>query len=70
MACAPTMGSEAPPMPLRIMGGQDFFVRRIYRPGDFVTINAGTDNGIEVGQEYYVRRVQAGRGAMTREIRA
>jgi hypothetical protein len=33
-----------------------------------VTINAGIDNGIEVGQEYYVRRVQpSGRGVMTRE---
>ena len=59
---------EAPPTPIRIMGGQDSFVRRIYRPGDLVTINAGTDNGIEIGQEYYVRRVQpAGRGVMTRE---
>jgi hypothetical protein len=67
LACAPTMVYEAPPTPLRIMGGQDSFVRRIYRPGDLVTINAGTDNGIEVGQEYYVRRVQAGRGVMTRE---
>jgi len=67
MACAPTMVYEAPPTPLRIMGGQDSFVRRVYGPGDLVTINAGSDNGIEVGQEYYVRRVQAGRGAMTRE---
>ena len=45
-------------MPLRITGGQDSFVRRIYAPGDLVTINAGTKNGIEVGQEYYVRRLQ------------
>ena len=67
LACAPTMVYEAPPTPLRIMGGQDSFVRRIFRPGDLVTINAGTDNGIEVGQEYYVRRVQPGRGVMTRE---
>ena len=67
LACAPTLVYEAPPTPLRIMGGQDSFARRIYRPGDLVTINAGTDNGIEVGQEYYVRRVQPGRGVMTRE---
>ena len=26
-------------------------------PGDLITINAGTDNGIEVGQEFYSRRV-------------
>jgi hypothetical protein len=68
LACAPTMVYEAPATPIRIMGGQDSFVRRIYRPGDLVTINAGTDNGIEIGQEYYVRRVQpSGRGVMTRE---
>jgi hypothetical protein len=68
LACAPTMVFEAPATPLRITGGQDSFVRRIFQPGDLVTINAGTDNGIEVGQEYYVRRVQVsgGRG-MSRE---
>lgn len=62
LACSPTMVFELPPMPLRIVGGQDSTVRRIYQPGDLVTINAGTDNGIEVGQEYYVRRVQAESG--------
>ena len=59
LACAPNMAFEPPPTPLRITGGQDSFVRRTYSPGDLLTINAGTDNGIEVGQEYYVRRVQA-----------
>jgi hypothetical protein len=67
LACAPTMVFEAPPTPLRIMGGQDSFARRVFQPGDLVTINAGNANGIEVGQEYYIRRVQAGRSAMTRE---
>src|SRR5215210_3544723 len=67
LACAPTMVFEAPQTPLRITGGQDSFVRRIFQPGDLITINAGTDNGIEVGQEYYVRRVQvSGRRALTR----
>ncbi len=68
LACAPTMAFEAPPTPLRVTGGQDSFVRRIFQPGDLVTINAGTNNGIEVGQEYYVRRVQVTGGRrMTRE---
>ena len=52
---------ETPPMPLRITGGQESFVRRIYLPGDLVTINAGTVNGIEVGQEFFVRRLQVSR---------
>jgi hypothetical protein len=58
LACSPSAALEAPPMPLRITGGQDSFARRIYSPGDLVTINAGRNNAIEVGQEYFVRRLQ------------
>jgi hypothetical protein len=58
LACSPTAALEPPMTPLRITGGQDSFKRRIYAPGDLVTINAGLKNGIEVGQEYYVRRLQ------------
>src|SRR5687768_4963370 len=57
LACSPTLVYEAPPTPLRITGGQDSIVRRSFVPGDLITINAGTDNGIDVGQEYFVRRV-------------
>ena len=58
LACAPSAVLEPPMTPLRITGGQDSFVRRNYAPGDLVTINAGIKNGIEVGQEYFVRRLQ------------
>src|SRR5438128_3380503 len=57
LACAPRPAFEIPPMPLRITGGQDSTIRRTYAPGDLLTINAGTDNGIEVGQQYYTRRL-------------
>jgi hypothetical protein len=63
LACSPSAALEPPAMPLRITGGQDSFARRIYAPGDLVTINAGSQNGIEVGQEYYVRRMQVDRRA-------
>jgi hypothetical protein len=56
LACAPSLTYSPPPMPLRVTGGQDSVVRRAYAPGDLITINAGTDNGIEVGQEYFTRR--------------
>ena len=56
LACAPGVAYEAPPMPLRITGSQESFVRRSFAPGDLITINAGTDNGIDVGQEYFTRR--------------
>lgn len=61
LACAPTLAYEPPQAALRITGGQDSFVRRIYQPGDLVTINAGTAHGISVGQEFFVRRTQVSR---------
>jgi len=68
LACAPTMVYEAPPTPLRITGSQESFIHRSFAPGDLITINAGTDNGIDVGQEYYTRRpVPVERGAISRD---
>jgi hypothetical protein len=61
LACAPKVAFEAPAMPLRVTGGQDSFIRRTYLPGDLMTINAGTINGIAVGQEFFVRRLQISR---------
>jgi hypothetical protein len=58
LACAPKATYDMPDRPLRVTGGQDAVERRSYMPGDLVTINAGTDNGIEVGQEYFIRRLQ------------
>ena len=57
LACAPTLTSQEPDTPLRVAGGQDAFTRRNYAPGDLVTINAGSTNGITVGQEFFVRRL-------------
>jgi hypothetical protein len=71
LACAPTIVYEPPPMPLRVTGGQDTIVRRSHAPGDLVTINAGTRNGIEVGQQYFVRRALVSRREpITRETPA
>ena len=56
LACSPALSFEEPFTPLRITGGQHPSVHRNFAPGDLVTINAGTDNGIEVGQLYYTRR--------------
>jgi hypothetical protein len=58
VACGPKMAFELPDRSLRVTGGQDTIRRRTWAPGDLVTINGGTENGIEVGQEYYVRRIQ------------
>jgi hypothetical protein len=64
IACAPGLAYEEPAVPLRITGGQDAAPnKRVWAPGDLVTINAGRDNGMRVGDEYFVRRTQLGRGA-------
>ena len=63
LACAPVAAIEAPDHPLRVTGGQDTLGRPVFAPGDLVTINAGTDNGIDVGQEFFVRRLQTPQGA-------
>ena len=57
LACAPALTTQEPDMPLRVAGGQDSSTRRNYAPGDLVTINAGSTNGITVGQEFFARRV-------------
>jgi hypothetical protein len=56
LACAPGLTYEAPPTPLRVTGSQESFVRRTFAPGDLIVVNGGTDNGIDVGQEYFTRR--------------
>lgn len=55
-ACAPALAFELPPTPLRVTGSQEAKVRVTMSPGDLVTINAGSDNGIEPGQRYFARR--------------
>jgi hypothetical protein len=64
LACAPTLTFEAPATPLRVTGSQNASIHVNLSPNDLITINAGTDNGIDVGQTYYTRR------AVPREKRA
>jgi hypothetical protein len=57
LTCAPAAAYETPAVPLRVSGGQSLETRDSAAPGDLVTINAGRANGIQVGQEFYVRRL-------------
>lgn len=61
--CSPNIVYEVPSVPLRITGTQDTMAREVFAPGDLITINAGTENGMTVGQEFYVRRVEVSRKA-------
>ncbi len=56
LACAPTLSYELPTATLWVSGGQESVPLTSHAPGDLVTINAGTRQGIAVGQEYYTRR--------------
>jgi hypothetical protein len=56
MACAP-MGLPARPVAaLRVLGG-NVHGRIMFGPGDAVILNAGTSQGVQRGQQYYVRRL-------------
>jgi hypothetical protein len=61
LACAPKAAFGPPDSPLRVTGGQDSSIRHSHAPGDLITINAGSQNGIEVGQEFYTRRTLVSR---------
>lgn len=63
LACAPSLVYDVPTAPIHITGGQDVVKRYSQGPGDLLTINAGINNGVQVGQEFYVRRVQHRKGS-------
>lgn len=55
ISCAPT-GLPAPPLAgMRVLGGY-VHGRLMYGPGDALIINAGTMQGVQRGQQYFVRR--------------
>jgi hypothetical protein len=62
LACAPVAATSRPTATLRISGGQDTYPRLTFSQGDFVTLNAGSNQGLQVGQEFFVRRLVAPRG--------
>jgi len=59
--CAPAAAYEVPAVPLRVTGGQSLEPRVSVSPGDLVTVNAGRNNGMQVGQEFFARRLQKDR---------
>jgi len=71
LACAPSAASEMPAVPLRITGGQSLESRVSAAPSELITINAGRANGMQVGQQFFVRRILKDRDqAVSRETPA
>ena len=56
LACAPRAAWSAPTDPIRLIGSEEGSARQMYGPGDAVVVEGGIDRGLEVGQEYFVRR--------------
>ena len=59
-ACAPSEGvAPAPSEGLRILGVRDTSPRTLYGPTDVLFLNGGSQSGVQLNQEYFVRRPYA-----------
>jgi hypothetical protein len=57
VACAAPVSADAPPPhALRIIGTQDSRSRALFGPRDLLVIDGGTSTGVQLGQQFYVRR--------------
>jgi hypothetical protein len=56
IACAPLVLPAPPNQALRIVGSHERG-RMLFGPNEPLVVNAGTNQGIRVGQQYFVRRV-------------
>ena len=57
VACAPALAMTQPPADaLRIVGSQDSELRLLFGTQDLVIVDGGTQAGVQIGQEYFVRR--------------
>jgi hypothetical protein len=57
LVCGPPVNAEAPgAKTLRIRGSQATSRRTLFAPNDMLVIDAGTSGGVQLGQEYFVRR--------------
>lgn len=55
LACAPRAVRTVPTDPVRLQGAS-LAERSLFGPGDTLLLNRGSDQGLEVGQQYFVRR--------------
>ena len=57
LACAPSLGTESSEGLIRLVGSDEGQRQRLYGPGDAIVLDAGLDAGLQVGQEFFVRRL-------------
>jgi len=56
VACASPTSPDLPDNGLRVTGAQDTVGRTVFGERDLLILNAGTSGGVQVDQEYYIRR--------------
>ena len=64
LACAPFLTVALPDRRFRVAGSMDTAVKTMMSPPDTIVINAGLQQGLQVGQEFFVRRVPRDMGAL------
>ncbi len=58
VACAPPPSLDGPPpRALHILGSQDTMQRALLGPGDALVVDGGTESGVQLGQQFFVRRL-------------
>ena len=61
IACAPRFAAGPARSTLRVIGSQDGEAKSYFGPSDTLLISGGHSSGVEIGQEYFVRRVVSSR---------
>jgi hypothetical protein len=58
LACAPppATSSGTPVRALRVIGAQDAAARSLFGQSDLLVINGGTEKGLQIGQQFFLRR--------------
>ena len=56
VACGPPTTMEMPSEPLRVIGAQDTVKRLIFNTGDLLILDGGTAKGVQLNQQFIVRR--------------
>lgn len=64
LACTPFAVFAPPNDSLRVIGSQDTVVKQMMGPGDTLVVDAGREDGMQEGLEFYVRRMVRTFGAL------
>jgi hypothetical protein len=55
IACAPTLTTQ-PAGGLHVVGSQDAVIKNMLGPGDILVVSGGSNEGLQPGQQFFVRR--------------